>query len=272
MPYYKKDKKGAKAPKSVTQTSAKSANKNLADMVYKLQKQLGALQTATKPEKKYKDQAEANLTFGQVRGHGNGFLATIISPEVQQGVGESQRIGASIHWTSGIIKMQFIGQVNMISKVKGRVEMWRLNGSPVSDPEQEVTSIYKANPFLSGGDGQITDMHSQRNEDFLKRYTKVMQRDFIIGGDTFGDDLSGNYVQPLIKYMDMPYKFKTPKELTYADSGSNSVTHNQHILIFMLNSGNASASTASDVEPIANGDVQSGCAVSYTHRAYYTDA
>lgn len=239
----------------------------------RLSKRVTQLAIATKPEKKFVDQfwgtAADPVVLGQVDANGEGYTAVVINPDMANGTSENLRTGARVSWTSGRIDFQFMAQDAATQKIRIRVQMWLTVGAPTGNPYTIIPDMYEPSFFVSGGSGQLRDLNSQRNEDYLRGRFKLLGTRWITLGQDTIVPVSGTQAQ--LKRFVWNYKFKKPRDLLFATTGSGSLTNGETFLLFMADSGNCSTSTASTYAPIPVVAPNTGLKVSFNHRGYFTD-
>lgn len=92
----------------------------------------------------------STTTFGQVDGNGEGYSVIDMTQAINQGIGETQRIGNSLKVTGMSIPIQFSGTINTLSSRKIRITMLKVRSADNGvSGDEAVEKVWEVNP-LSG--------------------------------------------------------------------------------------------------------------------------
>ena len=216
------------------------------------------------------EKKRANITFsntdfpmGQVSGNGSGYLASDVTPQINQGANVSDRVGNSVDITSLYVTLQMRQMSACVAPCKIVIYMFYAKGYNDETPGLAVSSLFNTNNYLGSGNSVI-DTGSDMNIDnlggyrILKKYTVNMQADCF-----------NNQQMPQARTFGL--KFKTPLKLRYNGTGGTNISLGRIFLFAFSSCGNASISVASTVANSCVQAVNTGQLINYNIKYYYTD-
>lgn len=208
--------------------------------------------------------ADNSQLLGQININGSGHYIQDITPMPSQGAGVSQRNGASIKVHSAMLKAQIQQMSATSSPISGKVYIIKVDGTPVTTAVAPG-EFFEPNAWLTAQNGPgtvIYDTHCQRNQDFFKDYKVVASRKFYIKNDNLSN-------QTMIKDVNIPLKFKSHHVKFSADT--NVVTSGQLLALWVVDSGNISAGTASTLLGVSQQAILTGLFLRFDYQFYYYD-
>lgn len=216
------------------------------------------------PEKKaFYAISPLNQKVAQLNGNSNGFFITNASPDPDQGVLSTERIGCKIAVISGHWDLQFYQQSTTNQPIRGICELFYTE-TPETVSSTTASSLYNGTPFiLSGGSyAGIIDYNSDRDFNYMKNYKRVCYKKFKVAADTLS-------TQVQITTIKMGFRAKKPYIFRFTDTASTQTT-GQFIFVVRCDAGNYAGgdSTLSGV-PILT--AATGLVMNYQHTTFYYD-
>lgn len=205
----------------------------------KLAKDVMMIKASLNTEKKFRDTFESDLSVGQVRDNGDGFSAFDVTPNITQGVADSQRVGNSIKGTGLVLKFNMIKQ-NQAEGTR-RVRIYVVRSLDASLTSADVHNrILDSNPFVP-----VKDYNSNLDYTQLKdgRLRIIAQKNLYFaqnGGD--GMNLPG---EQGTKSVTLPVKLN--EVLRYSSDGAVFPENVKYHVIMVADNGNAGGTTSSIV-------------------------
>ena len=167
--------------------------------------------------------------LGQVQGNTENARVINITPTMAVGAQNGQRIGNSIKMHSAFIRLQFVGQVALVSAQRHRFEVWYVDNQEDMAPGTLLPKLFVANEFNG-----LFDFNSTRNQAYFTQYQKVCSRTITLPSEDIANEV-------MIKDYSIPLKLT--KHLKYLDASTARPTTGTYFITVRSDSGNGSATT-----------------------------
>lgn len=200
------------------------------------------------------------LTVGQVNGLNNeGYFILDMSPAINYGGNENQRVGNEIDLTSASLRLQFYQMSATYQNVRLKYMLVACKGAKQLTQGEFAVYFLSPNPFNG-----IRDYNSSRNPESFNQF-QVLRTGYC----NLPTDPASVTAQTTIKEARLGLKLRKPLRIKYSN-GTTVPTQNQLFMIIMADSGNNSTTTASTINvPVK--EVNTGVNFNYVMDYYYTD-
>lgn len=220
---------------------------------------LKSIVNAEKHRQVYVSTDFSNLV-GQVNVNNSGHWALDVTPNLAQGVGSSQRIGASIKWHSSNWKLQFKQQPTAQSPMKINIQLIQVLGTAQSSVSTVIANMYDGNPFVTTA--TIYDTYAVRNQDQFKNFRILRSKTYTMRADNYN-------TQTNIMNVNFGHIFRNHH--VKWDGDTSTIVAGQCILLIRADSGNCSAGTVSTLPSIAYTSQGTGAMFNFIQTHYYYD-
>lgn len=222
---------------------------------------LKSIVNAEKHKQVYASTSDLGNVVGQVSGNGSGHWALDVTPNLTQGVGASNRVGASIKWHASNWRFMFKQQSSAQSAMKIRMSLILVKGVAQSSVSNIISSMYDGNPFVVGA--TVYDNNAPRNQDNFKNFYVLKSKTYTLRADDYS-------TQTNIKGINFGHKFRNHH--VKWDGDTSTIVGGQVILLITADSGNCNTVTAST---LTNGVVfpaiNTGAQFQFIQTHYYYD-
>lgn len=213
-------------------------------------------------EKKFHDSSITTASVGQSDGSatGGGFYALDITPQMSQGVGETQRVGNSLKLTGYHQKLQFAGQANCYSDRRMKIMLVRTQSNDTASVI--LDDLFDPNP-LTG----YRDYHSNRNYSNNNRAHKILMTKYkTIKASTA---VTTNTTWPMIG--DCALTMKMAELLRFEGNATNSPKDVRYFMYILMDTGNRHPSTITTNNGVLINNIQTGLELQTHYRWWYVD-
>lgn len=240
-----------------------------------LARKVTRLARAVAGETKYFDRydyptSDAPTSVAQLYADGSGpadigwFLADV-TPEPHQGTGDNERVGNQIKIKSFQMRMQGEQQKALSCKMKLKVMLFRVKGSPVDAagaPGAVMQRIYEKNPMSN-----FTDFHSIRNTSFYNEFENIFTKTVVIQPDNIRVDPTGGLAAQIF---DFDIHRKLARAVRWDTYNPEALSNGQILMVVLASTGNNGTNDFTSTG-VFNGQAQSGANFTYAIRWNYTD-
>ena len=227
----------------------------------RIMKDVQRLKKMVNAEKKRYDfstQDGDGYVLGQVQGNTENARVINISPSMPVGAQNGQRIGNSVKMHSAFIRLQFVGQVALVSQQRHRFDVWYTDNQEDLSPGTILPKLFQANEFNG-----LFDYNSTRNQAYFTQYTRVCTRSITIASEDIANEV-------MIKDFAIPLKLT--KHLKWNDAITGRPTTGCYFITVRSDSGNGSATTPCTLtRTLPNKAVNTGSFMNISVAEYYYD-
>lgn len=212
-----------------------------------------------KQEKKFADKTHSGR-LGQVDGTDSGAFVKLLTADIAQGDGESQRIGNSITATGFVVKQQFDGQSFTNGTRRVKTYIVRVLGSPgVNDVRDAVLDVNAMS--------EVRDYFSSLNYTMMrdKRISVIAQ------GETMLTPNTGTAGQQTPSTGELTVAVKLDDTIRYSGDAEVLPASVRYYCLTVCDNGNAALSGTSS-RPVFYTGEETGLNVKTTGRMWYTDS
>lgn len=200
-------------------------------------------------EKKHKDVDVTTSSIGQVNQNLDGVLALDVTPSVDQGTGEQQRVGNSLKLTGMTFPMSFTQQINCMGDRKVRVSLLRVRSSDNGvTPTEALQEVWETNPLNGLRDFNAPRAYRNSKNDGI---AIIRQQTYYVKGPEIGSP--GNNVDAERNVKTCRLSLKLEDILRFDEDGHSSPDGIRYILIFQCNAGNLSSLASTTDVPVTDG-------------------
>lgn len=205
----------------------------------KIAKDVMMIKSQLNTEKKFRDTFESDLSVGQVRDNGDGFSAFDVTPNITQGVADSQRVGNSIKGTGLVLKFNMIKQDNAEGNRRVRIFVVRSLDASLT-PADVHNRILDSNPFVPVKDYNSNLDYTQLKDGRLK----IIATKNLYFPQNGGDGMTLSAEQ-ITKSVTIPVKLN--EVLRYSSDGAVFPENIKYHVVMVADNGNAGSITSSVV-------------------------
>lgn len=232
-----------------------------------LAKDIKMIQSRLNVEKKFKNFDLQTGRVGQVNGNVAGFNCLDVTPSIEAGVANAQRIGDSLKFTGASFPIQFSSLTNTKNARKLRVMMFKvLNPNDNVTNEELVNDYFDANPLTNIRDFQSPRAYRTGKQDGIKliRSQTYYLKSPPEGHDSEAIDFGEQSVTSI------KFNVKLNDVIRYGNSGFNLPDGTQYFIAIFCDAGNASNTTTSTLDvPVKV--TNSGVDIRMSARWWYVD-
>lgn len=196
---------------------------------------------------------------GQISTNSSGHFLLDFTPVIAQGTGYNQRTGNSVKWHSSFLDLQFIQQVNQISRMRFKIQLVKVVGLPYSTMSNVMGKFIEPTAFVTGG--TIYDYNSPRNPDYFRDFVVLRTVYATMKADSTTGDSAIVRKKIGIKFKD--HHIKT-------DLNTSTLTQGQVFLLITCDQGNCGGSV-STLTNVAQTAASTGALLNYEFTHYYYD-
>jgi len=229
----------------------------------KIAKDVMMIKASLNTEKKYIDTLEASDgNVGQVRNNSDGFYGQYITPNISQGVAESQRVGNSIKATGMVLKFNMIKQNQGEGSRRLCIRVVR-SQDPQLTPAQVHEKLLDLNPFVP-----VRDYNSNLDYTELKDgRIRVIATKKVYFDQNNGDGMT-LINERMTKSITLPVKLNDV--LRFGDNADVQPENVRYFVVITCDNGNCGGST-STVLGVTVPDANSGIDFKMHSRFWYVD-
>jgi hypothetical protein len=231
----------------------------------KIAKDVMMIKSQLNVEKKFRDTAETvSGSVGQVNVNADGFAAYQVTPQIAQGVQESQRVGNSIKATGLVLKLNMIKQINAQGPRRAKIFVIRttdpgISGSDVHNRILDVNQMSGVRDYHSNLD--YTQLKDGRLRILTTKYVYLPQDSGVASGTMDTRERQTKAITIALKLNEV---------LRYNANGDDLPENVRYWVVMVADNGNK-GSTNSGLVDINVWQDESAVAFKMTSRFWYVD-
>lgn len=198
-----------------------------------------------------------------------GWSIIDVTPTPSQGTGDHDRVGNQIKIKSFQFRFQGSQQKALSSRMRLKIQLFRVKGSPVDVSTQVSAQAVMARIYESNPSTQFTDFHSIRNTSFFTEFEPLMTKYVSCEPDTIRVDATGALFAQIC---DAQVHKKISRAVRWDTYNPDVISNGQILMVVLASTGNKGVSNITGVYPaLFNPQAQSGLAYNYAIRWNFTD-